>query len=111
MAFKITQYTELQLIPEQYRTLEICKQMVNKEIYNIIFVPDNVIEPSMADVQNRYLKDIFKNIPDEYKTQAMCNKAVELDPLNIEFVPNSFRNPGMIVSAYTKNKNVIKFVV
>jgi hypothetical protein len=110
MEYNITQYSELQLIPEIYRNAGLCKEMINKHIYNIIFVPDSVLEPDMFNTRDNYLKKIFKYVPDEYKTQNMCNNAVNLDTLNLEFVPDEYKTVGLINSAYATDKKIIKFI-
>lgn len=111
MEFDITQYTELHLIPVEYRTLELCKEMIYKAIYNILFVPDNIlVSLDMVTTRDNYLRGVFKNIPEIYKTESMCNKAVDLDPLNLEFIPEIYKTDAIINKAYSVNKKVIKFI-
>jgi len=111
MEFDITQYTELHLIPAEYRTLELCKEMVYKSLYNIVFVPDNIlVMMDMVTTRDNYLRGIFKNIPEYCKTEAMCNKAVDLEPLNLEFVPAIYKTDAIINKAYSANKKTIKFI-
>jgi hypothetical protein len=111
MYFDITRQTELQLIPLEYRTLQLCKEILNKNIFNIIFVPDDILETlDMINTRDDILKRIFKNTPDEYKTQNMCNKVVELEPLNLEYVPENYKTVDIINVAYNANKKTIKFI-
>ncbi len=113
MSTQLTKYTELQLIPMEYRTEQLCKEMVRKEIYNIVFVPDSIIQmmdENMSTIRDNYLKSLFSKIPNEYKTQDMCNKAVDIEPLNLEFVPDEYKTVEIINNAFSKNKRVIHFI-
>ena len=60
-----------ELVPEYFKTQEMCEKAVNVHPWALKFVPD------------------------KYKTQGMCNDAAACNPWSLEFVPDYLKTQKM----------------
>ena len=77
-------------LPDQYKTLEMCEKAVEKDLYQLYYVPDDAV------CRDLYY---FLFIPDGFKTQEMCEKAVEDNPWGLEYVPEHLKTKQLCKKA------------
>jgi hypothetical protein len=97
----------LQHIPEDSKTLSICKAAVEKDGDALRYVPEQYKKDFYADaVRNGGLG----SIPEEDRTDKLCTMAVEIDPKEIRSVPEEKRTYAICLMAVDANAEMLEFV-
>ena len=78
-------------VPDCFKTHEMCKEAVHREPYKLRFIPDNLKTREICNEVMRVRPAAFFLIPDSFKTQDMCIKGVEACPWQLYYVPDQTR--------------------
>ena len=77
-------------VPDQYKTQQICNELMCTRPAFFDLVPDCLKTQEMrikgVEVDPWKLYDV----PDHFKTQKMCSPAVSKDPYSLQYVPDWF---------------------
>ena len=125
---------DLNMVPNNYKTYEICLEFVKNNYYNIKYVPDNlktdkdILLYNNINKLNKYHKTnhmnkyiltkyynnsievpimyILENLPVKFITYEMCLKWVNSDYNNIKYIPYNLKTLGICLNAMLKYKEV-----
>ena len=98
----------LQYVPEDRRTLEICKAAVNKSGAALLYVPEEFRKDFYMDAV-RSGKGL-SSIPELDITESMCAIAVETNVKEFRYVPEELKSYLLCLQAIDKDAELIKEV-
>ena len=100
----------LKLVPDQYKTQEMCNKAVRSQPEMLEFVPDQFVTQEMCNEAVRSDPWMLKHVPDQYKTQEMCNEAVEKRPRMLKLVPDQYKTREMCNEAVQRVPWMFEYV-
>ena len=106
MFLKLCQYVKdllnIWYVPDQYKTQEMCNEVVEKSPYALSYVPDHFVTQEMCNEAVEKSPWMLEHVPNQFVTQKMCNEAVEKNPQMLELVPDQFVTQKMCNEAVEK---------
>ncbi len=97
-------------VPFLNRTEDICREGVkNQSKASLVCVPEELLDVDIckdAVAANGYN---IKDVPEKFITKEMCRAAVSKNPMSLEYVPVKFRTDEICQIAVDGNKNAAAF--
>ena len=88
---EVRRYGVLILVPEEFKTKEICEIAVEKHGDNLQYVPEHLKSPELCKLAISEDGWALEYVPDKYKTPELCEIAVSNLGWALEFVPEEFK--------------------
>ena len=83
---------------------------IDTELYNLENIPVDKLTLDICKRAFEINSDNFKYIPDDFKTFDMIKKAIEIDITSIKYVPKKLITIGLAQKIVFKNPNYIKYI-
>ncbi|MXO06434.1 polymer-forming cytoskeletal protein [Flavobacterium sp. HBTb2-11-1] len=102
--FAILNYRGLKLVPLQYRTKELCDEVVNASPYAIPFVPLEFITAELCEklvIKNGFA---ISQIPDQFITKEICFLAAKSGTV-ITLIPEEYYSEELILMVFKNGRN------
>jgi hypothetical protein len=100
---KISGYN-LEFVPEEYRTREVCLAAIEEDSYSIQYIENPTEEMCLAAVKiHGWALSYIEN-----QTEEICLEAIKQDPYALRFVKK--QTPQLIQAAVLQNPKVIKYL-
>ncbi|RQO75170.1 hypothetical protein DBR43_07310 [Pedobacter sp. KBW06] len=96
-------YRNLKRVPLEYKTEELCLQVLQKSFYALPFVPEKYITAALC--QELVLKDGFaiREIPERLISPELC-MAAALKGTMLQFIPAQFLTEELIVTVFSNSR-------
>ena len=105
-------YSQLQHIPEKFKTAELCLEAVIDNGWALEFVPTKLKTIKLCRKAVKSTGNALQYVPDEYRTAEICLLAVENDGNALKFVPEKIKTVELCVEAvlevYSTEESVYK---
>lgn len=93
----------LQFVPNELRTLELCLMAIQQDVRAFEFVPPKIKTPEFCMIlfqQSGYADwSALEFVPEELKTSKLCNRAIQQSGCALEFVPEELKTPELCLMA------------
>lgn len=101
--------TKFKLVPDEFKTQQMCIEAVNKYKSNIKWVPEQFFTPKMRDIA---LRMPIHYIPAFLFTKEMCINYINISSSNIQYIPDEFKTKELcnLVIQNECNKKVNPYI-
>ena len=103
-------YDNICFIPDRFKTQEMCDKTVVEDPLNLKYVPDRFKTQEMCDEATKSKPYCINYVPNRFKTQEMCDDAIEEEPYKIHNIPNRFKTVWMCNKAIIRDPIAFKVI-
>ena len=100
----------LAYIPEELRTLEICKIAVKEADAALRYVPASVCTEALCLMAIRQNAWALEHVPEKLMSEKICRIAILKDPLALGKIPTRLRTKELCSLAMRKNPRAVSYV-
>ena len=103
----VRRYGVLILVPEEFKTKEICEIAVEKHGDNLQYVPEHLKSPELCKLAISEYGWALEYVPDKYKTPELCEIAVSTSGWALQIVPEELKSFDLCEIAVRESVNAI----
>jgi hypothetical protein len=100
----------IQLVPDKYKTPEMCASAVEKDWLNLRFVPEEIKTKELCETAMERSSHAHDFVPEEFMSPEMYMFQMKINGLNLECVPIKYRTPEVCLQAVISNPDAVDFV-
>ena len=101
---------DLRLVPDKFRTPELCELAVKQNGLALEYVPENIINKELCEIAVQKDGRSLEFIPEKLRTPELCELAVKQDGSSLRFIQQKQRTIELCQIAIASNGSSLQYV-